>query len=162
MFFAGGLPGDGWDGKTIIQKAPSTDSMIPTDAKREGDKVVIDQVYKGTVDGQVLVGQTDRGAKFELKRVHRQKPDAGRQAAGWGDCALRRQQHRPVATRRPADARQAAGPGATTKQKFQDFTLHVEFMISYAPATQNIGQRPNSGVYLQSTTRFRFSIRSAS
>jgi len=41
------------------------------------------------------------------------------------------------------------GPGATTKQKFQDFTLHVEFMISYAPATQSIGQRPNSGVYLQ-------------
>ena len=46
MFFAGGLPGDGWDGKTIIQKAPSTDSAIPTDARRGGDKVVDDQVYK--------------------------------------------------------------------------------------------------------------------
>jgi len=31
----------------------------------------------------------------------------------------------------------------------QDFTLHVEFMISYMPETQTIYQRPNSGVYLQ-------------
>ena len=39
--------------------------------------------------------------------------------------------------------------GATTKRKFQDFTLHVEFMICYMPETQTIYQRPNSGVYLQ-------------
>ena len=39
--------------------------------------------------------------------------------------------------------------GATTRRKFQDFTLHVEFMISYVPRTRTIWQRPNSGVYLQ-------------
>ena len=39
--------------------------------------------------------------------------------------------------------------GATAKRKFQDFTFHVEFMISYMPETQTIYQRPNSGVYLQ-------------
>ena len=66
MFFAGGLPGDGWDGKTIIQKAPSTDDSTPEDAKLEGDKVVIDQVYKAACDGRTLAGQTDAGVKFEL------------------------------------------------------------------------------------------------
>jgi hypothetical protein len=39
--------------------------------------------------------------------------------------------------------------GATTVRKFQDFSLHLEFMISYMPATKTIYQRPNSGVYLQ-------------
>ena len=43
----------------------------------------------------------------------------------------------------------AAAPAHHAQRKFQDFTLHVEFMISYVPHTQSIGQRPNSGVYLQ-------------
>ncbi len=77
MFFAGGLPGDGWDGKTIIQKAPSTDYSTPADAKLEGDKVVIEQVYKAVCDGQTITGQTDTGVKFELKRVNRRSPTLG-------------------------------------------------------------------------------------
>jgi hypothetical protein len=149
MFFPGGLPGDGWDGKTIIQKAPSTDSMVPTDAKRAGDHVVIDQVYKGTVDGRVLAGQTDRGVKFELQRVHRRSPTLGAKPPA-GAIVLfdgtNTDQWQPGARLTPE---RLLGTGAATKQKFQDFTLHVEFMISYAPATQGIGQRPNSGVYLQ-------------
>lgn len=149
MFFVGGLPGNGWDGKTIIQKAPSTDSTIPTDAKREGDRVVIDQVYKGTVDGEVLAGHTDRGVAFALKRVHRQSPTQGAKPPA-GALLLfdgsNTDQWQAGARLTPD---KLLGPGATTKRKFQDFTLHVEFMISYAPATQNIGQRPNSGVYLQ-------------
>ena len=77
MFFAGGLPGDGWDSKTIIQKAPSTDDSTPDDAKREGNKVVIDQVYKAVFDGQTLTGQTNAGVKFELERVNRRSPTLG-------------------------------------------------------------------------------------
>src|ERR1019366_3314843 len=63
MFFTGGLPGDGWDGKTIIQKSPSTDTTTPADAQREGDKVVIEQVYRAVCDGRTLSGHTDTGAK---------------------------------------------------------------------------------------------------
>jgi hypothetical protein len=149
MFFPGGLPGEGWDGKTIIQKSPSTDAMVPTDARREGDKVVIEQVYTGTVDGRLLAGVTDTGVRFELQRVQRRSPTLGaKPPAGaivlfdgtntdrWQKDAKLTPQH-------------VLGPGATTADKFQDFALHVEFMISYAPHTQGIGQRPNSGVYLQ-------------
>jgi hypothetical protein len=161
MFFAGGLPGNGWDGKTIIQKAPSTDAMIPTDAKREGDRVVIDQVYKGTVDGEVLAGHTDRGVAFALKRVHRQSPTQGAKPPA-GALLLfdgsNTDQWQAGARLTPD---KLLGPGATTKRKFQDFTLHVEFMISYAPATQNIGQRPTVASTCKGTTRFKFSTRSA-
>ena len=151
MFFAGGLPGDGWDGKTIIQKSPSTDNTTPADARLDGDKVVIKQVYQAICDGQILTGQTDTGVKFELKRVARRSPTLGAPAPA-GALVLfdgkNTDQWQPGALMTPQHWITSAG-GATTKRKFQDFTFHVEFMISYMPETQSIGQRPNSGIYLQ-------------
>jgi len=149
VFFAGGLPGDGWDGKTVFQKAPSTDAAISTDSKLDGDKVVVDHVYKATIDGQTVVGQTDTGVKFELKRVNRQSPTLGAKPPEgaivlFDGTNIDQWQKGAVLT-----PQKLLGTGATTRGKFQDFTLHVEFMISYVPATQDIGQRPNSGVYLQ-------------
>lgn len=149
MFFVGGLPGDGWDGKTIIQKASSTDAMVPADAKRDGDKVVVEQVYKAVVDGQAVKGQTDTGIKFELKRVERRSPTLGANPPAGAIMLFdgtNTDQWQKGATMTPQKLLKS---GATTVRKFQDFTLHLEFMISYAPQTQKIGQRPNSGVYLQ-------------
>lgn len=151
MFYAGGLPGDGWDGKTIIQKEPSTDNKTPGDAKLEGGKVVIDQVYRATCDGQTLSGRTDAGAAFELKRVERKSPTLGAPAPA-GAVVLfdgsGLDEWQKGARMTPQKWITSAG-GATTVRKFQDFTLHLEFMISYMPETQTIYQRPNSGVYLQ-------------
>ena len=149
MFFAGGLPGDGWDGKTIIQKAPSTDSMIPVDATRVGDKVVVDQVYKATVDGLTIAGRTDSGIKFQLKRVDRRSPTLGAKPPAGAIVLFDGTNLDEWEKDARITPRKLLGPGATTRRKFQDFTLHVEFMISYVPQTQSIGQRPNSGVYLQ-------------
>jgi hypothetical protein len=151
MFFAGGLPGDGWDGKTIIQKAPSTDMSTPADARLQGDKVVIDQRYRGVCDGQTITGQTDTGRKFELQRVHRRSSTLGAPAPAGARVLFdgsNTDEWQPGARMTPQKWITSAG-GATTKRKFQDFTLHVEFMISYMPETQTIYQRPNSGVYLQ-------------
>ena len=151
MFFAGGLPGDGWDGKTITQKSPSTDMSTPADARLEGGKVVIDQVYRGVCDGQTITGQTDTGRKFELKRVNRRSPTLGATAPP-GAIVLfdgsNSDEWQQGALVTPQKWITSAG-GATTKRKFQDFRFHVEFMISYMPETQTIYQRPNSGVYLQ-------------
>ncbi|MCX7008885.1 MAG: DUF1080 domain-containing protein [Kiritimatiellaeota bacterium] len=151
MFFAGGLPGAGWDGKTITQKAPSTDNSTPTDSKLDGDKVVIDQVYKGTCDGQVITGQTDTGAKFELKRVTRHSSTEGAVAPA-GALVLfdgSNLDEWQKGAKMTADKWITSAGGATTVRKFQDFSCHIEFMISYMPETQSIYQRPNSGVYLQ-------------
>jgi hypothetical protein len=149
MFYAGGLPGDGWDGKTIIQKAPSTDDSTPDDAKLEGKQVVIDQVYKAVCDGRTLWGQTDTGAKFTLNRVLRRSPTLGAKPPA-GALVLfdgsNTDQWQPGAKLTPQ--KWLIG-GATTRRKFQDFMLHVEFMISYVPQTRAIWTRPNSGVFLQ-------------
>lgn len=151
MFYAGGLPGDGWDGQTIIQKEPTTDKTTPADAKLDGGKVVIDHVYKATCDGQTLSGKTDAGAAFELKRVNRKSPTLGAPAPA-GAVVLfdgsNLDEWQKGARMTPQKWITSAS-GATTVRKFQDFTLHLEFMISYMPETQTIYQRPNSGVYLQ-------------
>jgi len=152
MFFVGGLPGDGWDGKTIIQKSPSTDMSTPADAKLDGDKVVIEQVYRGICDGETINGQTDTGTKFELKRVTRRSSTLGAPAPS-GALVLfdstNLDEWQPGARMTLQKWITSAGVGATTRRKFNDFTLHVEFMISYMPETQSIYERPNSGVYLQ-------------
>jgi hypothetical protein len=151
MFFPGGLPGDGWDGKTIVQKAPSTDATTPSDAQLEGNKVAIDQIYKATCDGQTVSGQTDAGARFELKRVARQSPTLGAPAPAGAivlfDGSNTDEWQKGV--RMTPQKWITSASGATTVRKFRDFTLHLEFMISYMPETQSIYQRPNSGVYLQ-------------
>jgi len=149
MFFAGGLPGDGWDGKTIIQKAPSTDDSTPDDAKREGNRVVIDQVYKAVCDGRTIKSKTDTGAKIELVRVTRRsstlgaKPPAGAIVLFDGSGLGEWQKGAKMT------ANKLLIGGATTRRKFQDFFLHCDFMISYVPQTRAIWTRPNSGVYLQ-------------
>jgi hypothetical protein len=149
MFFAGGLPGEGWDGKTIIQKAPSTDDSTPEDANREGNKVVIDQVYKAVCDGRTLAGRTDAGVKFELIRVTRRSPTLGTKPPAGAIVLFDGSGTDQWQAGAKLTPQKWLIGGATTRRKFQDFTLHVEFMISYVPRTRTIWQRPNSGVFLQ-------------
>ncbi len=149
MFFAGGLPGEGWDGKTIIQKAPSTDDSTPEDAKSRGEQ-----------------GRHRPGLQGGLRRPDAGRPDRRRREVR----AVRVTRRSPTLGAKPpagaivlfdgsgTDEWQAGAKltpqkwligGATTRRKFQDFTLHVEFMISYVPQTRTVWQRPNSGVFLQ-------------
>ncbi len=149
MFYAGGLPGEGWDGKTIIQKAPSTDDSTPEDAKREGNKVLIDQVYKAVCDGRTLAGQTDAGVKFTLNRIDRRSPTLGAKPPAGAIVLFDGSGTDEWQSGAKVTSQKWLIGGATTRRKFQDFTLHVEFMISYVPQTRTVWQRPNSGVYLQ-------------
>ena len=149
MIFPGGLPGDGWDGKTIIQKAPSTDATTPCDALLEGDKVVVQQVYKAVVDGRTATGQTDAGVPFRLNRIDRRSPTLGAKPPAGAIVLFDGTNTDEWEKGAVLTPQKLLGPGATTRRKFRDFTFHVDFMISYVPATQSIYQRPNSGVYLQ-------------
>ena len=137
VFFSGGLPGAGWN----------------SGAKIEADGVEADGVVKfggawpAELSGGVLKGKTDKGESFELKRVIRTSPTEGAKppagavvlfdgssADGWNGGRL--------------DDRKLLNAGVTTKKTFQDFSLHIEFLLCFKPGGTGQG-RSNSGVYLQ-------------
>jgi len=139
VFLPGGLPRDGWDGQTRIRVDGKTEGSETRFGKPGGG-------WNGSVMANSLQGETDRGERFELKKVVRQsntlgmKPPAGAVVLFDGTNA---------------DAWQNGKVedgllrcGTRTKQSFQDFTLHLEFRTPFVPLAR--GQaRGNSGLYLQ-------------
>ncbi len=138
--YPGGLPGDGWDGKTKQQ----------ADGARNGDAVEFGSLgsakltIRNGVAALVDQGGQPRG---ELKKVERKSPTLGAKAPQ-GAVVLfdgtSADQFQPGKMTEDGLLIQ----GATSKQKFDDFTLHVEFRLPYQPAARGQG-RGNSGCYLQ-------------
>jgi len=136
VLYRGGLPGDGWSGK----------------------KAEIDRGNAETADGKVkitLAGQTGElsGGKLKLgedtlDRVERKSPTEGAKAPAEAVILF---------DGTNADAWQGAGmdadkllkEGQNSKQKFRDYTIHIEFLLPYKPAARGQG-RGNSGFYSQS------------
>lgn len=120
VLYAGGLPGEGWD-RTPPQRADGN-------AKAVSD---------------LIVGR-------KLQRIERRSPTLGAPPTDQAivlfdgtEFALERWQ--------PGAQRSDDGslmPGATTRDSFRDYTLHVEFQIPFVP--EATGQaRGNSGIYHQ-------------
>lgn len=136
VLYRGGLPGDGWSGK----------------------KAEIDRGNAETADGKVkitLAGQTGElsGGKLKLgedtlDRVERKSPTEGAKAPAEAVILF---------DGTNADAWQGTGmdadkllkEGQNSKQKFRDYTIHIEFLLPYKPAARGQG-RGNSGFYSQS------------
>jgi hypothetical protein len=136
VLYRGGLPGDGWNGnKTKID---------------HGNAVLSDGVVKLTLVSQfgTIAGGKITLGKDTFERVERKsstlgaKPPAGALVLFDGSNA---------------DAWEGSGmsedkllkEGETTKQKFQSYTIHLEFMLAYKPNARG-QERGNSGFYNQS------------
>ncbi|MFP6750375.1 MAG: DUF1080 domain-containing protein [Pirellulaceae bacterium] len=141
--YSGGLPGDGWDG--------DRETLIQATGKLENGEVKVVSPEKGSAiikkDGTLQTFDLDGQKVHQLKRVVRksktlgQKPPEGAivlfdgsSADGWEngkmtDDGLLMQ-------------------GTTSKKKFQDHQLHIEFRIPYQPQDRGQG-RGNSGIYVQ-------------
>jgi hypothetical protein len=145
-FFPGGLPGDGWDEKAKLEKTPAKQGTIPVDSKTEGDKTVINGVYSATIVGDTMTGTTDKGDKFELKRVMRESPTLGAKPPA-GALVLFDGTNVDEWNGK-MDERKLLQYGCTTKKKFGDFTFHIEFRQPFMPNSRGQG-RGNSGLYLQ-------------
>jgi hypothetical protein len=145
VFLVGGLPGAGWDGKTILQ----------IDGKTEGDKTTfVGKDFSATIQGDSLAGAKPPGETFSLKKVLRHSPTEGIKAPA-GASTLFDGTDTAAWERGTIDERKlinvnAAGTGAgpITRRNVQNFFLHLEFVEPFKPGAR--GQaRGNSGLYIQ-------------
>jgi hypothetical protein len=140
VFYPGGLPGKGWDGKNRVR----------LDGKTQGSQTEFGTASTGwsgiIADGR-LVGHSDQGEKFNLKRVERKSPTLGKKpprhavvlfdgtnADAWVNGKMTNDGLLRV--------------GTATKEKWGDATMHLEFRTPFMPKARGQG-RGNSGVFVQ-------------
>ncbi len=136
--YKGGLPGDGWD----------KDYKQEIIGKREADQIVFTSTnnYRAELVSGKITMKSDAGGPWTMEKTERKSPTLGAKppadaivlfdgssADGWKGGHM--------------DDRGLLQAGTTSKQKFTNFILHLEFLLPFKPHGR--GQdRGNSGVYL--------------
>jgi hypothetical protein len=134
----GGLPGDGWDGKTQIQFTAET---------KDGAVIFTGDRGQGTIGGGKLIAMTTSGETIVFQRVERHSPTEGAKPPA-GAIVLFDGTNADAWEKGQIVEGNLLKWGTTSKQKFTDYTLHVEFRLPFMPRAR--GQaRANSGVYNQ-------------
>ena len=135
----GGLPGDGWDEKTKKEADGQTKDGVTVLSHPDG--------AKGTIrDGVLTITSAEGKTIGTLKKVMRQSPTLGAKPPA-GAVVL----FDGTTADQFVDGRAKDGlllEGSTSKQKFQSYTIHLEFMIPFMPTARGQG-RGNSGYYSQ-------------
>ena len=160
VFEPGGLPGAGWDGKTRYESDGKLDGdtvvFKPTDKFTTGDghkapELVFKPGFDATISHETLSGKTDAGEAFELKHTVRRSPAEGARPPE-GAIVLfdgsNVDAFNGTKILRSGFMNGFMKEGGETKQKFTDFTLHVEFHLPFRPFAHS-QERGNSGVILQ-------------
>ncbi len=136
VLFRGGLPGDGWSGKKAEVDRGRAE-------RADGGVKLTLASLTGTIAGGKLTLGT--GA---LDRVERKSPTMGAAMPAGGIVLF---------DGTNAEAWQGQGmsedkllkQGQNSEQKFQSYTIHLEFMLAYKPSARG-QERGNSGFYNQS------------
>lgn len=143
-FHLGGLPGDGWDGKSRLEAAGKSKdadftevTFTPADPKS----------YSAVWNAGVLKGKTAAGVAFELKKTIRVSPTMGVKPPS-GAIVLFDKKNAEAWKEPHVDDRGLLMAGTSTLQKFHNFTLHGEFLLPFKPYGRD-QDRANSGFYLQ-------------
>jgi Domain of Unknown Function (DUF1080) len=166
VVYPGGLPGAGWDGKEKSLMQGTIDGtkakLEPATGKRKylaqkpnefsaTDKFppVGQKEYSATTDGEAMSLQTEKGTTVQLKKVTRQSPTMGAKPpegaiilfdgtdiSAWNGGRLDKE----------TKFLNTDGHDITSKQKFNNYTAHVEFLLPYKPEGRGQG-RGNSGFY---------------
>ena len=135
----GGLPGAGWDKSKKRTKTTGQTTDGVTDCVGGDCKVTIK-------DGSLTLTVAGKKA-CELKRIERQSPTLGARPPK-GAVVLFDGSNTDEWDKGRMSEDKLLMEGTTSKRKFTDFTIHIEFRIPYKPFAR--GQaRGNSGIYLQ-------------
>ena len=149
--YLGGLPGDGWDEKTRVEADGQTKDGAVVFAHESGVSGTIrldakDAGSKPLAGGVLTVKDADGAVLGVLQQVCRRSPTLGAKPPA-GAIVL----FDGTSADAFVDGRVKDGlllEGTTTKQKFQSYKIHLEFMIPFMPTAR--GQaRGNSGYYSQ-------------
>lgn len=166
VILPGGLPGDGWDGKNKILLDGQLDGEDAAFKPATGPHNYLNQDpakfsatskfppagqkdYTAAIKGGVLTGKTDDGKSFELKKTERKSPTLGAKVpegaiilfdgAGTDEWQGGRLDKK-------TGLLNTDGSDIKSKKKFQNYTVHAEFMLPYRPDARGQG-RANSGFY---------------
>ncbi len=141
--FEGGLPGDGWQGQW-------KDASHTHGERAQGDATASFKAesFKAKVDGKnIIVFNAQDEKHFELNRVDRISPTMGTKAPEGSTILFDGKDKNAFPDSRLTEDGLLM-EGATSGDKFTDFTLHMEFRLPYIPKGRGQG-RGNSGLYLQ-------------
>jgi len=139
VLFEGGLPGDGWK---------RGDKQVSGEAARDGEEIKITMGEGGgtIAEGTITITDKDGNTKGKLERTERTSPTIGAKPPEgavvlFDGTTAENFEHGKLSEHKTLWA------GVTTKQGFNDMTLHLELMTSWMPAARGQG-RSNSGLYL--------------
>jgi hypothetical protein len=166
VVYPGGLPGAGWDGKQKILLDGRLEKDQATFKAASGTRRYLAQKpeefsatdkfppigqkdYTAIANGEKLTGKTDDGQTFELPKTVRKSPTLGAKppegalvlfdgtdTKEWTGGRLDKETH----------LLNTDGRDIRTKRKFNNYTVHVEFLLPYRPDARGQG-RGNSGFY---------------
>jgi len=137
--YMGGLPGDGWDGNLPLR---GTGEIRDDMGVLKGEN--------GTAEirnGRLAIITSENVRLGELARTTRVSPTMGRSAPA-GAVVLFDGSTADQFENGKIDDNKWLMQGVTSKEKFQSFELHLEFMLSFMPNARGQG-RSNSGCYMQ-------------
>jgi hypothetical protein len=137
--YSGGLPGAGWDKEKKVEVDGNAKDGVATFSGEHGS---------AAIKNGVAVVTSPKGEPLgEMKKVERKSPTLGKQPLA-GAVVLFEGKSGDAFTDPKKFVDGLMSQGITSKQKFQDFSLHMEFLLSYMPAARGQG-RANSGCYMQ-------------
>ena len=163
----GGLPGDGWDGKTKIllhgELTSSGASFTPATGKRKylaqnplefsatsSYPLKTQRDYTATIAGDVMTVKTDEGKTLALTKTARKSTTLGAKAPS-GATVLFDGTDTSHWTRgridKAAGTLNTDGNDILSKAKFNNYSAHLEFFLPYRPDARSQG-RGNSGFYM--------------
>jgi hypothetical protein len=137
----------GWS-KGLPGTTDDAEKKVEVDALREGEQASFNGGgWRGRIQAGNLTATSDEGRTVELQHVVRESPTLGAKPPA-GALVLFEGSSADAWANGHVDDRHFLAGGTKSKQKFGDFTLHVEFRTPFKPTAR--GQaRGNSGVYLQ-------------
>jgi 3-keto-disaccharide hydrolase len=136
--YHGGLPGDGWDGKSRNEV---------TGELKDGVLVIAGGQSTGKIkDGSVALVNKEGKEFGQLKKVRRASPTLGAKPPAGAVMLFDGKSADAVPGAKVTDDGLLM-PGCTSKQKFGSCKLHIEFRLPYQPEDRG-QQRGNSGIYI--------------